>query len=80
MLAVLAVGTSRIDAPLFGGVLVPSPDALVLLITDGVGTAEYSLVWPGPLPGFQAWAQAWILDPTGLQGFTTSNGTWLRAP
>ncbi|HEX6811283.1 MAG TPA: hypothetical protein VF384_06650 [Planctomycetota bacterium] len=79
-LAVLAMGTSRIDAPLFGGVLVPSPDALNLLITDGAGTAEFSLAWPGPLPGFQAWAQAWVLDPSGPQGFTTSNGTWLRAP
>jgi hypothetical protein len=79
-LAVLALGLSTVNQPLFGGTLVPYPDALLLLLTDDIGTASYSLTWPGSLPGFQAWAQAWILDTAGPQGFTASNGVRLRAP
>ncbi|HEX5051725.1 MAG TPA: hypothetical protein VFZ65_08140 [Planctomycetota bacterium] len=79
-LGVLAMGTSSVNVPVFGGVLVPSPDVLALLVTDDIGTAAVTLPWPGPLPGFQAWAQAWLLDANGPQGFTASNGVWLRAP
>ncbi|HZN38138.1 MAG TPA: hypothetical protein VFD82_05000 [Planctomycetota bacterium] len=78
-LAVLALGFSTLNVPLFGGTLVPSPDALLLLLTDGIGTASYTLPWPGSLPGFQMWTQAWILDPAGPQGMTASNGVRLHA-
>jgi hypothetical protein len=77
---VLVLGLSPLNTPLFGGTLVPSPDVLLLLLIDGIGTASYSLTWPGSLPGFQAWAQAWILDAAGPQGMTASNGVRLRAP
>jgi hypothetical protein len=79
-LGVLAMGTSAVNLPLFGGILVPSLDATALLVTDTIGTAAFELQWPGPLPGVQVWAQAWVLDATGPQGFTASNGLWLRAP
>jgi trimeric autotransporter adhesin len=79
-LGVFVAGAARIDVPMFGGVLVPSPDALLLWVTDAAGTATFELPWPGPLPGASLWTQGWVLDPTGPQGFTASNGVWLRAP
>ncbi len=79
-LAVFAAGGARVDAPLFGGTLVPSPDVTLVWITDGAGTASVELAWPGPLPGLSLWAQGWVFDATAPQGFTASNGVWLRAP
>ena len=79
-LGVLAFGTSSLKVPLFGGILVPSPDATAVVLTDGIGTLSLELTWPGPLPGFQAWSQAWLLDPNGPQGFSASNAVLLRAP
>lgn len=79
-LAVFATGGAPANVPLFGGTLVPSPDILLGALTDGIGTATLQFAWPGGASGFQAWTQAWVLDATGPQGFTASNGVWLRAP
>jgi hypothetical protein len=79
-LGVLVLGFANASAPVFGGTLIPSPDVTLAFATDAIGTATFTLLWPGPIPGLQLWTQAWLLDSTGPQGFTASNGVCLRAP
>ena len=79
-IAVFAFGFAPVNLPIFGGTLVPSPDVTAAVLTDGIGSATVQLVWPGPLPGYQLWAQAWTLDPAMPQGLSASNGVRLRAP
>ena len=76
--AVLALGAQRIDQPLLGGVLVPRPDVVVPLPTDGIGTATLQVTWQG-WAGVQVYAQAWTLDPAAPQGVSASDGLWLRS-
>lgn len=71
---VLALGASRIDAPLLGGTLVPSPDLVLGFTTDGQGTASLGLTLPlGLAPGARVFSQAWVLDATGPRGITATN-------
>ncbi|HEX5051724.1 MAG TPA: hypothetical protein VFZ65_08135 [Planctomycetota bacterium] len=73
-LAVLAAGLQRLDVPVLGGVLVPSPDVLLLFVTDTQGTASYTLPLPLPTsPGIDVFSQAWLVDASGPQGLTASN-------
>jgi len=70
----LVLGLSAIDAPLFGGTLVPSLDVLLFVTPNDEGAAQLVLPLPGSLaPGLQVWAQAWFEDPTAPQGFTASD-------
>ena len=73
--AFLVVGLGRVDLPLLGGVLVPSPDFVQpALLTDGSGGASLQLSWSVNQPaGFGLFYQYWILDPAGPQGFAISN-------
>ena len=74
VLAVLALGLSRIDAPLLSGVLVPSPDILFVMAADAQGAALQLLsLSPGTPTGMDVFAQAWVLDATGPQGLTSTN-------
>lgn len=69
-------GVSQVNLPTFGGILVPSPD-LVLgsFAIPGTGSLTLPSVWPTGIPaGFEITVQAWLLDPTGIFGFTASNG------
>jgi trimeric autotransporter adhesin len=73
-IAILALGLSRIDQPLFGGTLVPSPDATLAFVTDAQGVAPFTLALPAATTaGLGLWSQAWLLDATGPQGFTATN-------
>ncbi len=79
--AALALGLSRIDAPLLGGVLVPAPDLVVApLALDGAGSARLVFPWPETSSGFSMWSQAWIVDPGGVQGAAASNAVLARVP
>jgi hypothetical protein len=75
--AALVLGLSRIDLPLFGGVLVPRADLAVHLTTTGTGTASIAypfppmVILPRPIAGF--W-QYWISDPHAPRGLAASNG------
>lgn len=70
----LGLGLRRIDAPLLGGVMVPLPDVVTVLVLDAQGQASYSTPLPHGLPaGIALHSQAWIIDATGPQGFTASN-------
>jgi hypothetical protein len=74
--AILVAGYSQANAPLLGGVLVPTPAIVVPGIPlDATGAWTLALDWPALLAsGFAIYAQAWIPDPAGPQGFAASNG------
>jgi len=73
--AFLAIGFSRIDAPLYGGTLVPAPNIVVVLPTGASGSINLSTTWPDGVPaGFSTYFQYWIQDPAGPHGFAASNG------
>jgi hypothetical protein len=77
----LFVGFSVLDAPLKGGVLVPSPDIVLPVATDGAG--GYSLLgsWPAGVPSHvPVWVQAWLADPAGPQGASASDTLVLLTP
>ncbi len=81
-IAILVLGTTRLDLPLLGGVLVPYPDLLAVGIpVDGQGRTVQRFAWPGGLnSGFTLYNQFWIPDPGGPQGFAVSNGLLARVP
>ncbi len=77
----LVVGFGALGLPLQGGVLVPTPDLLVALGTDGNGALLLVETWPHHLPGGASlWFQAWIVDAAGPAGFTASNGLRAMTP
>jgi len=80
--ATIVLGTSQIDAPFKGGVLVPSPERLVGgLVTDSAGELVLAGQWPAGLPsGLELFFQAWIVDPVGPEGFAASNGLRVEVP
>jgi hypothetical protein len=83
-LALVALGLTRIDLPLFGGTLVPHFHAPFGFVVDAPTLAVGSLVLTLPsspsLGGADFFAQAWILDPAGPAGFSASNAVRGRLP
>ena len=74
-LGAFVLGLQRHDLPALGGTLVPSPDVLLAFVTDVQGLAAFALPLPVPTPlGTDVWSQAWLLDASGPQGFTATNG------
>jgi hypothetical protein len=72
----IVLGVSRIDLPLYGGVLVPNPDLLLTYVTGVSGQAAVSFPWPVSMPsGIPIYGQAWTLDATALHGFSASNAS-----
>jgi hypothetical protein len=79
--AVLVAGPDRINVPFKGGVLVPLPTLLLPLTLDAGGGFDLSAPLPTPLPsGTRLYLQAWIVDPAGPVGFTSSNAVVGTAP
>jgi len=78
----LVVGFTEANLPFKGGVLVPSPDALLLgLASDANGDMNLASIWPAGVPaGFGFVAQGWITDPAGPHGFAASNAVKGFAP
>lgn len=72
--ALLVGGVSRVDLPLFGGVLVPSLDLILGITPNASGSLSIPFAWPALPPGLELYFQAWILDATGPAGFAASNG------
>lgn len=81
-LATLVIGTSQIDLPFMGGVMVPSLDRLVGgLVTDTAGVLELAGTWPAGLPaGLQLYLQIWIVEPAGPASYSASNGLRVTVP
>lgn len=77
---VFVLGAARIDTPLLGFILVPSPEIPVLAIADAQGHASWSVAWPALPRRVEIWQQAVVLDPTAAQGFAASNGLYAIAP
>ena len=75
-LAFLVMGVARADTPLFGGTLVPTPDAILHnLPTDAHGALELPATWPAGVPaGIPFYLQAWVADPGAPKDFAASNG------
>jgi hypothetical protein len=73
--ASLVLGLDALDLPFKGGVLVPQLDVVVQgLATGPLGSFELSGAWPAGLPaGTVVYAQSWIVDPSGPQGYAASN-------
>lgn len=69
------LGTSRVNLPLLGGVLVPAPDLVLGALTlSQSGTLSLPLTWPAGSPrGFELTFQAWIGDPAAPAGLAASN-------
>jgi hypothetical protein len=68
------VGLSEMGAPFQGGVLVPSPDLLVLgLVTDPSGGLVLSASWPDLPGGVQLFLQYWISDAAAVLDSAGSN-------
>ncbi len=78
----LVIGAAQWNLPLFGGVLVPSPDYLFPFATDPLGDGFMSLTWPPNVPsGASIVFQAWLLDPTNPpDGFCATNGLLATQP
>ncbi|MEQ1634798.1 MAG: hypothetical protein ABL997_20630, partial [Planctomycetota bacterium] len=75
------VGLSRVSLPLFGGVLVPSPDFVFFNATNVAGTASLNLTLAQALPsGQQVTVQVCLLDPAGVAGWAASNAIAATAP
>ncbi|MFT7462044.1 MAG: hydroxyacylglutathione hydrolase [Pseudohongiellaceae bacterium] len=70
----VVMGLTNISVPFKGGVLVPSPDFLLVQNTDSAGNLDLVAQWPsGLLPGTVAYFQDWVIDPAGPAGFAASN-------
>ena len=72
--ATLVFGTSQLNAPLKGGVLVPAPLLIVPMVTGATGSATLPFTFPAGVPvGTPLFFQFWIQDPGAAKGFAASN-------
>jgi hypothetical protein len=77
----LFASSVRVDQPFHGGTLVPRRDRALPFSTDGDGRALLLIPVTRALPhGLSMHVQAWILDPSGPQGATSSNALLSIAP
>jgi len=71
----LVVGVSQANVPLKGGILIPSPTALVPVTTTIAGSLGLSSPWPAGIPPMTSiWYQIWVSDFGAPQGFAATNG------
>lgn len=70
-LAVVVVGTSIVNLPLAGGLLVPSPDVTLTMVADQSGVGSLTV----PTPDFENYLffQCVVLDPIASGGMALSN-------
>lgn len=80
--ALVMVGTVAGLIPVKGGTLVPFPlFAILQTWTDGVGGISIPYQWPGNVPsGTTLYAQTWVYDPAGPQGWAASNAVEAVSP
>ncbi len=84
--AILVAGATRIDQPIAGGVLVPSPDVLWFGLPTGEwGELQASGLWfesgPGGIPpGFEIYLQFWVQHPSYPAGRRPSNALKITQP
>lgn len=72
---ILVFGSSSLNLPLLGGVLVPAPDILLGVVTDGSGQLLIGAAWPAAVPaGTKIWCQVWFPGTPGPGDEAASNG------
>lgn len=77
----LIVGGSEINAPVFGGTLVPALDASVFAVLDAQGSWSIQFPWPaGYGPGTGFWWQFAAVDPATPFGFSASDALRSNIP
>jgi hypothetical protein len=77
----IVIGASALNAPFKGGVMVPSPDRIVMVATGGDGHCDLQGLWPSPWPsGLELFFQAWSVDPAAPVGFAASNAVSSTSP
>ncbi len=70
----LIIGVAQLGAPFKGGVLVPTPDVVLPLVTNAAGMLGFTATFPAGLPvGTQLLLQCWIQDPAAVAGYAASN-------
>jgi hypothetical protein len=71
----LVLGARELRSPFRGGLLVPAPDLVIGgLVADADGTLSLAALWPRGTPARTAlYAQVWIEDAGGPQGYTATN-------
>ncbi len=75
------IGLSRIDIPFEGGVLVPSPDKVLLRFIDGEGRASVAANWPATIPsGTTLYVQWWFQNGGGASPWSSSNALQVDVP
>ena len=73
--ATLFVGLSNISTPFKGGTLVPSPDFLINVATNGAGAISLPFTWPAGIPlGTKLYWQIWVSDSGAANNLSASNG------
>lgn len=72
----LTAGMSTVNAPILGGILIPTPDVLFpLMVTNASGERHLAFPWPTGIPALaDTYWQAWIVDPSGPFGVTSTAG------
>lgn len=71
----LAVGLSALNAPFKGATLVPAPETVLALTSDGEGGLTVPFAWRANLPvGLDLYYQAWVEDDTASFDLAASNG------
>ncbi len=79
--AFLVLGRATTPQPVFGGVLVPTPDVVLPLATDAGGMLDIGGTWPVTVPpGAQVGLQLWVADAGGPAGFSASNTLLITSP
>ncbi len=77
----LVVGFSDVNAPFKGGVLVPAPDLVVGLPTNGLGQVVLPTIWPSGVPsGISLWFQGWAPDFAAPHGLAATGALRATTP
>jgi hypothetical protein len=78
----LIIGLSELNAPLAGGLLVPTLDWAILgFSTDASGRFIAGGTWPSGIPaGFSTVHQWWVMDAGGPQGWAATNAVKATTP
>ncbi len=80
-LSLFVFGGTNAGAPFLAGTLVPSPDVVFPVFTNGSGAVQIAGTFPAGSPsGLDVFAQCWIDDPTGPAGATASNAVHRATP
>ncbi len=72
--ATLIFGFGQLLIPFKGGLLVPTPDLLIGLPLDPLGSTVLPFLAPPGLSGLELQSQALVIDPGGPKGFAITDG------